>query len=105
MTEADSDGNGNGRSSTRKFSNRPNGAYKLLVHILYGHYSYLHAGPRGLIHLESIRKLGRLLGTQSATVNLWLSWLEDQGYIASLVYTEDRRQAQFRVRFPTNMIF
>lgn len=90
--------------STSRFVYRPNGAYKLLVHILYGQYSNMDVGQRGIIELKSVRKLARLLGTQTATVNKHLAWLEDFGYIESLQYSQNRRTVKFRVRSPSNVI-
>lgn len=83
---------------------RPNGAFKLLVHVLYGQYPYMERMPRGFIRLSSVRKLARRLGTQSTSINKWISWLENSGYIESVSYSEDRRALHFRVRYPTSLI-
>ncbi len=78
------------------------GAFRLLTYILYGQYSYMEVS-RGVVHLSSIRKLARLLGTESKRVNAWLGYLEFQGYISGLSYSANRRQCQFKVRFPSNV--
>lgn len=86
-----------------KFVYRPNGAYKLLIHLLYGQYKFMAVMPRGIVELQSIRKLARLLGTQSYTVNRWLSYLEDNGYIESLQYSPNKRSAKFKIRETSNV--
>lgn len=81
-----------------RFRYRPNGAYKLLVHIIYGQYQHMEKLPRGIVELRSVRKLARILGTQSATVNKWLEWLESSGYIESLQYGPYKRTVKFKIR-------
>lgn len=80
---------------------KPNGAFKLLTYVLYGQYSYMTRLPRGIIRLHSIRKIARLLGTQSFLINRHIIWLESQGYLESVSYSTNKRQVQFRVRKPT----
>lgn len=87
----------------KKFVYRPNGAYKLLVHLLYGQYQFMTVMPRGIIELQSIRKLARLLGTQSVKINKWLEFLEDHGYIESLQYSPNKRTAKFKIRATSNV--
>ena len=77
----------------------------MLVHILYGQYSHMEVGQSGIITLTSVRKLARLLGTQSATINQYFSWLEDHGYLSDLSYGPRKRSVQFRVRPPSNIIY
>lgn len=65
----------------------------------------MDVAPGGIVTLQSIRKLARLLGTQSWRVNAYLVWLEGQGYIDTLQYSENRRVAKFRLRRPSNVIY
>jgi hypothetical protein len=59
----------------------------------------------GLVRLGSVRKLARLLGTESKRINAWLSYLENLSFISSLSYSSNRRSVQFRVRIPTNVLY
>lgn len=100
---------------TRRYTNRPNGAYKLLTALLYSESPSLERPTasqievegrgyaRGLITIRSLRKLSRLLGTESKRVNSWLAWLEDQGYIEAVTYSENRRSCTLRLRRPRNI--
>jgi len=89
-----------------KPSKYPNGAFKLLVMLLYGKYPYMERGAgRGIVTLHSLRKLADRLGCRSVKIRLWLQWLEDQGYIESLAISQDRRRASFRVREPSSVIY
>ncbi len=91
--------------SPRRYSNRPSGAYKMLVLLLYGQYTYVTRAPRGITVLDSIRKLARLLGTDSRNVKQWLEFLESVGYLESLTYTPNMRSAKFKLREPSNVIY
>lgn len=80
---------------------RPSGAYKLLVILMYGSFSYVELVPSsGYVRIKHIAKLARVLGTESKKVRGWLAYLESVSYIESLVLSENHRQAQFRIRRP-----
>lgn len=84
----------------RRRPRQPSAAFRLLVYLLYGQYPYMYREARGVVKLSSLRKLARLLGTETKYIRRHLSWLEDRGYIESVAYSENRRQVQFRIRQP-----
>lgn len=82
----------------KRYTHRPNGAYKLLTYLLYSKYTFLERLPRGYIRLRYIAKLARILGSESKHVRNWIQFLQDQGYLQDLSYSQNRRSVQFRVR-------
>lgn len=87
---------------------RAPGAYRLLIALLDASvYPTIEVDPRGAckgsVLIPSVRKLARLLGTQSSRINEWLAFLETQGYVTSLTYSEDRRSCRVRLRRPRNV--
>ena len=94
----DSDMVGDIKLPGKKKMSRSNGAYKLLVYLIYGEYSYLERTTRGVVTLKSVRKLAGLLGTQSVYINRWLIWLESQGYIENMYWTPNKRSVTLRLR-------
>lgn len=82
---------------------KPSGAYKLLVTLLFGRMAYLERTESGYVRLHSNAKLGQLLNVDTKYINKWFLWLEDQGFIESLAYTQDRRACQFKLRRPRNI--
>lgn len=80
------------------------GSHRLLVHLLYAQASTMDVMPRGIIRLHSLRRTGRILGTDSRRVRTWLNYLEGLGYLESLTFSENKRMAQFRIRAPSNVI-
>ena len=101
-------------TATRRIR-RPSSAYKLLTALLYSEVAPLEAldgprmlvggqeGQRGLVVIPSIRRLARLLGTDSTRLNGWLLFLEQQGYITGLSWTPDRRSARLVLVRPRNI--
>jgi len=85
------------------FNYRPSGAFKLLVTILYSKYALIEKLPRGgYIKVNQIRRLARHLGTDSKSINKWISYLHMQGYLSDVSYSTCRRAVQFRVRPVSN---
>lgn len=96
---------------------RPTAAYKLLTTLLYyeiaaapqeGYRAPLidlvtREGSRPTLRVRSVRRLARLLGTQSDRLRVWLLWLEAQGYLTHLAWSEDRRTVELRIRMPRNI--
>lgn len=91
---------------------RPNGAYKLLTILLY-----YDVGPRepgvapvvalshetgmeGYLEIPSVRRLARILGTESKRVNKWFVWLAEQGYLHDLAWNARSTAAYVRIRQP-----
>lgn len=93
---------------------RPTAAYKLLVYMLYND-TPVEAGKaplmqwilgetrKGYLEIPSIRRLARLLGTESRRVNAWLIWLYQQGLIDYVAWSEDRRSVKVYLRKPRNI--
>lgn len=79
---------------------RSTGAHKLLVQFLYGSYPFLTRMVRGYCVLTSVRKMARLLGTESKKVNIWINYLESTGYIDTVKYAPNRRSLKFKIRRP-----
>lgn len=97
-----------------RFSNRPSGAYKLLTILLYYEIgprepgkapvvamSY-ETGMEGYLEIPSIRRLARLLGTESKKVNRWFVWLAEQGYLHDLAWNARSTAAYVQLRRPRN---
>lgn len=82
---------------------RPSGAFKLLTVLLYGSFPYVNVKDQRIIEIIHISKLARVLGTESKKVRKWLDYLENASYIESLAFSENRRQASFRLRRPPNV--
>lgn len=97
---------------------RPNGAYKLLVILLYGQsnrtgypepsgaplMTWLNGtGHSSLLQVHSIRRLARLLGTESKRVNAWLIWLMEHGLISHVIWDDNRRSCQVYLIKPRNI--
>ena len=80
-------------------SHRPNGAFKLLVLLLYGKYPVIFSrSPNLEIQVESIRSLARISGTQSDCVRKWLDYLEYSGYITEMRPSTNSRKCSFKLR-------
>lgn len=80
-------------------SHRPNGAFKLLVLLLYGKFPVIFSRSTGLqISVESIRSLARISGTQSSNIRNWLDYLEYSGYITDMRYAPNQRKCTFKLR-------
>ena len=82
---------------------RPSGAHKLLTILMYARYPYMWTEETGMIKISSIKKLSRVLGTESAKVRKWLEYLENSSYLDFLIISEDRRQAALKIRRPPNV--
>lgn len=56
-------------------------------------------------HLEvpSVRRLARLLGTETKWVNVWLLWLHEQGLIDAVYWSENRRSVSIYLHKPRNI--
>lgn len=82
-------------------------AFKLLVYLMYtGGTSCLRVSQgRDYIYITSFRTLARLMGTSvtASVIRKWLVFLEDRGYIDSVVFSENLRQAKVRLRPPRNV--
>ena len=82
---------------------RPNGAYKFLVHVMYDQSQRVQSQDNGTVLVPSIRKVARMLGTDSSRVNGWVAWLQDRGYIESVAWSQNRRSVSFLIRRPTRL--
>jgi hypothetical protein len=47
--------------------------------------------------------MGQRLNVRTAQIHKWILWLEDQGFLESLAYTENKRACQFKIRRPPNI--
>lgn len=92
---------------------RPTAAYKLLVYLLYNIaperavdtpvVQWISGGShRGHLEVPSIRRLARLLGTESRRVNAWLIWLYEQGFIEHVSWSLDKRSVVLYIKKPSN---
>lgn len=94
---------------------RPSGAFKLLTTLLYHEIGPVEPGMaplisrsrrpglEGYLELGSIRRLSRLLGTQSSRVNGWLVWLAEQGLLQDVQWVNRQRVALVKIRKPENV--
>lgn len=85
---------------------RMNQAYKLLALLLYSGLSCFRVGEyRKYIYIMSFRELASHMGvgTNSTKVRKWLLWLEDRGYVETVLFTPNKRQAKVVVRLPSNV--
>lgn len=78
---------------------RPNGAYKLFVMLqdMPPPLVQVQLEP-ACLYLPSLRRLSRVLGTDSKTVRRWLDWLYTMGYLPGLQYDSARRAATLTLR-------
>lgn len=81
---------------------RPTTAFRLLVLLQYAHYPIVEVSPDRL-YIPSVRKVARLLGTESKRVNTWLRWLEDMSYISNLAYSPNKRSVTLKLSRPRNV--
>jgi predicted transcriptional regulator len=79
------------------------GSYRLLVYILYSR-SRLVTHYDHTVQIESIYKLGRLLGTDSKRIRQYLSHLDHSGYISHLEFSESGNTAKCRLRTPIHLL-
>jgi hypothetical protein len=82
-------------------------AFKLLVYLMYtGGTSCIRVSQgRDYIYITSFRTLARLMGTSvtASVIRKWLVFLEDRGYVDSVVFSENLRQAKVKLRPPRNV--
>lgn len=80
-------------------------AFKLLAFLLYSGVSCIKTTESNCVYITSFRTLSRFLGTSSGSKSIrnWLVWLEDRGYVDSVVFSKNMRQAKIKLRPPRNV--
>lgn len=82
-------------------------AFKLLTYLLYSGYSpcIQVSEGRDCVYITNFRQLGRMMGTSVTAYRIrnWLLFLEDRGYVDSVVFSENLRQARVKLRPPRNV--
>lgn len=81
---------------------KPSGPHRVLTYLLYGLPPTIHCED-GYVVITSVRKLGKLLGTESKRINKWLLWLEDHGYIEHSIRSLNKHSVRVRMRRPPNV--
>jgi hypothetical protein len=81
----------------------PTSSFRLLVFLQHGQPPLVQMGPQGVLHIPSISKIAKTLSTESHWINKRLLWLESQGYLTALQYSENKHQASFRLSRPRNI--
>jgi hypothetical protein len=91
---------------TRK-SRQATPAFKLLTYLLYSGYSSCIRVSEGrdYVYITNFRQLGRMMGTSVTAYRIrnWLLFLEDRGYVDSVVFSENLRHAKVKLRPPRNI--
>lgn len=83
----------------QRYIQRPNGAYKLLVHLLYGQHPTVFRREQGnLVYIYSVRKLARILGTESGRIHGWVNWLHGAGFIETYTCSSNSRRISLKLR-------
>lgn len=82
---------------------RPPGPHKLLVLLWSAHPPIVRYQKHAVLEIPSVRKVAKLLGTESKHVRRWLHWLQDQGYLVNLECPPEQRKASFRLLPPLNL--
>jgi len=76
-------------------------AYRVLTYLLYGHYpTFFNRPGTAQVQVLSLSKFARLVGIESKRLNTHLKWLEQQGYIRQLTYSDNKRQVHVYLEVP-----
>jgi hypothetical protein len=81
----------------------PMSSFRLLVFLQHGRPPLVQMDPNGVLHMPSISKIAKTLSTESHWINKRLVWLESQGYISDLQYSENKHRASCRLSRPRNI--
>lgn len=74
--------------------------YRLQIALLYGNYSFFERPGTGLVVINSICQLSKVLGIDSKRVNQHLAWLESNGYIRKMEYSPNKRSVALQLELP-----